>query len=325
MGRIWAGIGCLAAVMASHPPNGYRSGMYDIIGDIHGHADELVELLTRLGYREDGGCFRHEKRRAIFCGDFIDRGPQIPDVVRIARSMVENDAARAVMGNHEFNALAYYTEHPEAPGEFLRRHDSHNDRQHAATRQQFDDAELQSSLEWFGTLPVALDLTNLRIVHACWNPEGIAAINRVLSTSESAFSPEFLVPATNRGSELFDAVECVLKGPELPLPDGETVKDKEGNIRRRIRIRWFEPPDEHSWDTYSLPLKPTLPSEPVPANAPAVPYSKAEPPVFVGHYWLPDKSPAPLTRNIACLDYSVARNGFLTAYRFDGESVLATL
>ena len=72
--------------------------MYDIIGDIHGHADELVELLAKLGYQESAGCFRHpQSRQAVFCGDFIDRGPNIPDVVRIAKSMVENDAALAVM------------------------------------------------------------------------------------------------------------------------------------------------------------------------------------------------------------------------------------
>ena len=92
--------------------------MYDIIGDIHGHADELVTLLGRLGYTEQQSCFRHPSRKVIFCGDFVDRGPHIPDVVRIARAMVEQDAALAVMGNHEFNALAFHTPHPEVEGEF---------------------------------------------------------------------------------------------------------------------------------------------------------------------------------------------------------------
>ena len=31
--------------------------MYDLIGDIHGHADELVELLEALGYRESHGVY----------------------------------------------------------------------------------------------------------------------------------------------------------------------------------------------------------------------------------------------------------------------------
>jgi hypothetical protein len=46
-------------------------------------------------------------------------------------------------------------------------------------------------------------------------------------------------------------------------------------------------------------------------------------PVFIGHYWLVG-DPAPLRRDIACLDYSVAaqRSGKLCAYRFKGESKL---
>lgn len=48
---------------------------YDIIGDVHGHASALAALLTRLGYRETRGAWRHPDRQAIFVGDLIDRGP----------------------------------------------------------------------------------------------------------------------------------------------------------------------------------------------------------------------------------------------------------
>ena len=79
---------------------------YDIIGDIHGHADALRTLLTKLDYREVQGVFRHPDRMAIFVGDFIDRGPKQLESVTIVRRMVEADTALAVMGNHEFNAIA---------------------------------------------------------------------------------------------------------------------------------------------------------------------------------------------------------------------------
>ncbi len=46
---------------------------YDIIGDVHGHADVLVALLRKLGYRERAGAWRHPERTAVFLGDFIDR------------------------------------------------------------------------------------------------------------------------------------------------------------------------------------------------------------------------------------------------------------
>ncbi len=296
--------------------------MYDIIGDIHGHADELVALLTKLDYEETNGCFRHVKRTAVFCGDFIDRGPQIPEVVRIVKAMVQGDAALAVMGNHEFNSLAYHTEDPETPGVYLRPHHSKNRHQHARTVEQFSDSELQQALEWFATLPPALDLGAVRVVHACWDPEGIATITQALK-SEGAFTPRFMSRATDKRDPLFKAVERVMKGPELPLPEGVTVTDKEGNVRRRIRIRWFESPDGKTLDQYSLPAKPNLSPDAVPATAPAVPYPDDAPPVFVGHYWLPEDVPKPLKPNVACLDYSVAKHGLLCAYRFDGESSLS--
>ncbi|MEQ9406924.1 MAG: metallophosphoesterase [Fuerstiella sp.] len=295
--------------------------MYDVIGDIHGHADELVELLTTLDYSEQHGCFRHASRKAVFCGDFIDRGPQIPDVFRIVRNMVEQDAALAVTGNHEFNALAWQTENPSVPGQHLRVHSDRNRKQHEQTLGQFDAGELQEALLWFGTLPVALDLQELRVVHACWDPVAIKYINSQIPGG-SLFAPDFLQPATTPGDPLFDAVECVLKGPELPLPDGVTVTDKEGHVRHRVRIRWFDSAEQQTWKSYALPRKPDLPAEPVPADAPAVPYPSDAPPVFVGHYWLQGRRPAPLRANVACLDYSVARQGMLCAYRFNGESRL---
>ncbi|MFO1021594.1 MAG: hypothetical protein U0903_12990 [Planctomycetales bacterium] len=49
--------------------------MYDLIGDVHGYANELVALLEALGYRRTGGVYAHPERKVIFLGDFIDRGP----------------------------------------------------------------------------------------------------------------------------------------------------------------------------------------------------------------------------------------------------------
>lgn len=60
-------------------------GPFDIIGDVHGCADELFELLDRLGYSDGGGFFAHpDGRRAIFLGDLCDRGPRNVDVLRSA-------------------------------------------------------------------------------------------------------------------------------------------------------------------------------------------------------------------------------------------------
>ena len=91
---------------------------------IHGHAGPLNTLLGKLGYFEqDGsGIWRHPERKVIFLGDFIDRGPAQLETVQIARAMVENGTALAVMGNHEFNAILWATEALDGSGQYLRKH-----------------------------------------------------------------------------------------------------------------------------------------------------------------------------------------------------------
>jgi len=83
-----------------------ETGPFDLIGDVHGCADELETLLGDLGYRVawDGKSVSvtpPEGRRAIFVGDLVDRGPRSPDVLRIAKHMVEAGTAMAVVGNHD--------------------------------------------------------------------------------------------------------------------------------------------------------------------------------------------------------------------------------
>ncbi|WP_296614596.1 polynucleotide kinase-phosphatase [Sphingomonas sp.] len=81
-------------------------GPFDIIGDVHGCADELETLLRDLGYAVawDGKRVTvtpPEGRRAIFVGDLVDRGPRSPDVLRIAKHMLDAGTALAVVGNHD--------------------------------------------------------------------------------------------------------------------------------------------------------------------------------------------------------------------------------
>ncbi len=86
------------------------AGPFDIIGDIHGCADELELLLAQLGYMVEWGEADGERtvrvtgpvgRKAVFVGDLVDRGPRSPDVVRIAMAMVQAGDAYCVEGNHE--------------------------------------------------------------------------------------------------------------------------------------------------------------------------------------------------------------------------------
>src|SRR5579863_481399 len=85
-------------------------GPFDIIGDVHGCFDELRELMTTLGYSIDGDGREHrvvapEGRKAIFLGDLVDRGPKIPEVLKLVMSMVEAGTALCVPGNHDMKLL----------------------------------------------------------------------------------------------------------------------------------------------------------------------------------------------------------------------------
>jgi len=299
--------------------------MYDIIGDIHGCADELVELLERLGYSQESSVFRHPERKVIFCGDFIDRGPQICDVLNICRSMCQQQAALAVMGNHELNALAYHTPDPFLPGEFLRRHTEHNNRQIAQTLQQLSALQLRESLDWFRTLPACLELPELRVVHACWDPADLALLQRA-AAELGWMTDAYLHKAARSGTDLFRSIERVMKGPEMRFPNGVSLTDREGLVRKRGRIRWFDDPAGYSFSDYmfpSLPL-PEFEGAAVPGDVQPCPYPRDARPLFFGHYWLRDRKPAPIRHNLACLDYSIARDGMLTAYRFHGSGSLVS-
>lgn len=84
-------------------------GPFDIIGDVHGCADELERLLAELGYRldwrEEAGerSIRIESstgRKLVFVGDLVDRGPRSPDVIRIAMAAMEAGGF-VVQSNHD--------------------------------------------------------------------------------------------------------------------------------------------------------------------------------------------------------------------------------
>ncbi|MEO5818493.1 MAG: polynucleotide kinase-phosphatase [Gemmatimonadaceae bacterium] len=100
----------IASVVIERQPlwNNKKSdhGPFDIIGDVHGCATELEELLVLLGYVRDETTWRHpEGRKAVFVGDLVDRGPRIPDALRTVMSMVDAGAAIAVPGNHDLKLV----------------------------------------------------------------------------------------------------------------------------------------------------------------------------------------------------------------------------
>ena len=93
-----------------------ESGPFDIIGDVHGCTDELIALMTELGYRVSLGDWAAGKpvditpprgRRLVFVGDLADRGPRSADSLRLVMTMVERGQALSVPGNHDAKLLRW--------------------------------------------------------------------------------------------------------------------------------------------------------------------------------------------------------------------------
>jgi hypothetical protein len=303
--------------------------MYDLIGDIHGYASHLKKLLKKLGYSEKGGSWKHPERRVIFLGDFVDRGPFQLETVRIARAMVEDGAAMAVMGNHEFNAVAYAMNDPDNPGQYMRMHTEKNKDQHKEFLQAVGEgsAQHQEIIKWFKTLPLYLERPGLRVVHACWHEPSLQVVDRYLD-AQNCLTDEGWLMANRKGHKSFNAVEVLLKGWEIALPDGKQFLDKDGHPRQHIRSRWWQSGATTYRETAIVPPGVEIPAHPVQADL--LPGYDGKKPLFLGHYWMHAEKPIPLTEHIACLDYSIAnehldannRHGKLAAYRWQGEQSL---
>jgi hypothetical protein len=296
--------------------------MYDLIGDIHGQAIELEALLEKLGYQRVGDCYRHENRTAIFLGDFIDRGPHQKRVLQVVREMIDAGSAKAVMGNHEYNAIAYFTSDDQ--GGHLRQRSAKNTGQHQAFIDAYENSPLEWAdvITWFKNLPLWIDLEGLRVIHACWDPVFIKRISEEYGT-EARLSDSLLRASSDRDNWEYKAIETLLKGKEIQLPDGAFFLDKDENKRHEIRVRWWGKGATYR-DVYMGPESALthIPDDPIVGDH-MVEYGHDEKPVFLGHYWM-EGNPIPLATNIACLDYSVAKQGGkLVAYRWDGEQQIA--
>lgn len=301
---------------------------YDLIGDIHGEVPSLRALLDKLGYEErEPNNFSHPTRKVIFLGDFVDRGEFQREVIEIARNMCDSGAALAVMGNHEFNAIAFAK---KVDGRYLRDRSWKNIKQHLRFLQEFDESphEYLDTIAWFQSLPLYLELDGLRVIHACWDQSFIDRLKK--EHSGSVLTETLLISASDKKCWEYQAIETLLKGKEIPLPAGQVFLDKDKNPRHHIRIKWWDA----SLETYRQAfLGPSdvvthIPDDPINADN-LIEYSESEVPVFIGHYWL-EGTPFLLAPNICCLDFSVAKKqekgppvGKLCAYRWDGEQKLS--
>ena len=292
---------------------------FDIIGDVHGRGSELEHLFQAMGYVQRDGYFRHTDRTAIFVGDYIDRGPEILKTLSIVRSMVDNGAAQAILGNHELNAMAFHTSDPMDASQHIRAHSKSNKSKIHETLSQLSNSQLMDSIEWLRSLPLWLELEAFRVIHACWDH---SAIDLLQQFNGRPLTDDFVVRACKSTGDLHHAVDVILKGRKMDLPKGVSFCDSDNQVRRKARTRWFEDPVGHSYASYSLSPETVQCDQPLAAEViqNARPYELDERLLFVGHYRLKASCPTMLAKNVVCVDWQPEGGRGLVAYRWSGES-----
>jgi len=271
----------------------------DVVGDVHGHADQLLRLLVKLGYerRSSGGSFAHpDGRTVVFVGDLINRGPASSAVIDIVRGMSDAGSALAVLGNHEFNLLSATVVGDKKVQKKYREH-----------------------LDWFRTLPFSLEVGGIRVVHAVWHPTSLKVI-----AGRTCIDEDFMQRAITKGTPQHEAVQTVLKGIKVPIPRDQVYLDRFGVRRSRGRIRWWLDPQGLTYADLLFPsyAGACAKSRPSVADlADSEPYQSGDPAVFIGHYCLPVSEPK-IHGNVACVDGCVTCDGVLWAYRYSGERIL---
>jgi hypothetical protein len=310
---------------------------YDVIGDIHGSFPQLMELIRTLGYDEATGS-HPEGRQLVFVGDLIDRKPDQWAVIECVRRYVRAGNAHIVMGNHEFNALAWDT-HTADGIDWCRPHNEKNREQHEAFLKFLTDEQRREALEWFLSIPLWLELPGLNVVHACWDQE---AMDRIRATLGGPYlrGDHDIQEASLEGNSLYEDIETILKGPEILLDDLGLPPyfDKGDHVRHKARANWWHRKRNTQRQLINIPagtMTALEPSTPYPdlddtrEFSMHVPNYHGDVPVIFGHYWRQwsdeddwqEGAHIGWERGRLCVDFSAGKEGPLVAYRFsEGET-----
>ena len=296
-----------------------KHNQYDIIGDIHGHYDELISLLKNLGYSLQKGIWKNGDRIPVFVGDYIDRGPKILESLKLVRDLTESGNGIALMGNHEYNFICMHNY--DSNGKPFRKRNEDNLKNIKDTLNALSNGnDLEIYLKWMEKLPVIAYNDSLRVVHAQWHHPSIELINNCSfkNLDQNGLQQVF------QNEALKNALDISMKGQEVLLPETHHFLDKDNKSRGEARLKWWAQSFSSKMDDAfaSLPQQVKNDSFPIEILNKIDPYLPTETPVFFGHYWMNPSDFGLLSENTCCLDFSVAKGGNVGGYMFDGESEL---
>lgn len=289
---------------------------FDIVGDIHGHGNLLEKLLLKLGYSNRSGVFSNPKRKAIFCGDFIDRGPQNIKAVDIVMKMCANGEAFAIPGNHDLAYVQYHTNLPGSDQTIIPKNPAY-DRMFISTSIEFNRAlDFKAQyIDWIKKLPLFIENEYFAVYHGFRSENHKALLtqdNEIMSFNAALLNFE----------QYRLAIDLISKSVSAWV----VYREHDTQKVERIRIKWWKNKEriESLADLFmgkSNLNKITLVESELNAIHKFYPYSSNEKPLFLGHFCMREKHGI-VQSNICIIDLCVIKTGRLAAYRFDGESIL---
>jgi hypothetical protein len=269
-------------------------GPLDIVGDIHGEIVALRDLLSKLGYDQTGN--HPQGRRLVFVGDLCDRGPDSPAVIQAVGEMVKRGNARVVLGNHELNLLR--DDAKDGSGWYFEKR-AETDKKHYAPFARLEGAARKGVQDFLAGLPIALERSDLRVVHAAWTAEEIGKVRGVPlggvaeyfrrwhDESEAGMNTSGLRKLHLEETAAFEA-QMEDKGAAMPFLEATAEHDVASQMNNPFKVltsgvekkagkqffssnKWRFTERVRWWDEY-----------------------QEETPVVVGHYW---RSIRPIDRN----------------------------
>jgi hypothetical protein len=79
-----------------------------VVGDVHGHAERLADLLRQAGLIDGNHRWSGRDARLWLLGDLVDRGPDGIGAIELVQELERQGSVRCLLGNHEATLLSAY-------------------------------------------------------------------------------------------------------------------------------------------------------------------------------------------------------------------------
>ena len=183
-------------------------------------------------------------------------------MVQLVKSLVEAGRAQCILGNHDLNILLGKEKHDN--NWFFGREFRENG---VVIPQVLADAATREMVTgFFRTLPLALERPNLRVVHACWQPEMIEIARAATDAKQLYEHYRQLIEAGFVARQELDPIEQDLQhqnlNPVKVLTSGlearaATPFEASGELRYLERVKWwksYDSPEVCVFGHYSIPF-----------------------------------------------------------------------